>query len=113
MNLDLLGKWWQAFAVTVSVLWQTYLAVVKQSGVLIGAHGRLVFVEDADVQSYYISFSPEPEPNAYFDDYGIADDEVFTYLGKWTDLIKHAWQDSDEGWRVTKAVLCYALPLDD
>jgi hypothetical protein len=46
------------------------------------------------------------------DDFGIDDDAVFRYLSGVRDIIRIAWQGSDEGWRIAYSELIYASPVE-
>jgi len=103
--MNLLDKFFVPLWVTIR-LFLTMLAIKVRGLILIGSKCRVEFPEGRSF--LYFSFSPDPKDTSYFDDYGIPDDEIFHYLDKWTALIKYAWTDHQDGWRISETQLVYA-----
>lgn len=103
--MHLLDKFIIPLWATIRIL-LTMLAIKVRGLILIGSRCRVEFPDER--LFLYFSFSPDPNETSYFDDYGIPDDEIFHYLDKWTELIKYAWTEHQDGWRISETQLVYA-----
>jgi hypothetical protein len=97
---------------TIAVMFTHWYHTATQGRILVGADVALKWEEKASHHIYaYVSFSAPPVGDE-LDDFGIDDDAVFRYLSGVRDIIRIAWQGSDEGWRIAYSELIYASPVE-
>lgn len=77
-----------------------YLTVVNEK-VVTGATARITGWDDDEDSFMYVSFSKDPV-DGYFDDFGVADDEVFHYFDGIREVVHTILAGNEDGWRITE-----------
>lgn len=83
-----------------------YLTVINERQV-IGASVQISDWYDDGTTTVYVSFSEDPV-DGLFDDYGIADDEIFYYYKDIKEVVRTAIAGHEDGWRI-KEIDFYTL----
>ena len=76
---------------------------------LVGADCSMRWSSQTEVDNFIVSFAPEPDRHAKFDDYGWAVDEPFLYMKNLRDLILFLHDCKRMGHQVIKTELAFAV----
>lgn len=76
---------------------------------LVGAECEVRWKSETGVDKFIVSFAPEPDSHAKFDDYGWSVDETFLYMKNLRDMCTFLHDCKRVGHEVITAELAYAI----
>jgi hypothetical protein len=102
----------------IQYLWNTVLVLftfvankLSNERTLIGADCLIQWEDEDEPYHCYLSFSSDPVDKS-FDDYGALDSDVFYYCEGIKELLSGMWKGHSDGWRMQRATLVYATPIE-
>ena len=75
---------------------------------MVGAECVVLWSSQEAHDSFIVSFAPEPDVHAKFDDYGWSSDDAFLYMKNLRDLLAFIYECHGMGHRFITAELVYA-----
>jgi hypothetical protein len=95
----------------VAVVWSFIRTAVTPNSTLIGADCKTLLHDEEDEVTMYMSFAPSSVDKS-FDQYGVADEDIFYYLSGIRELLSLMWNGHADGWTLTDAHLVRMSRLD-